>query len=510
MHTGTGKSGGKTRPMPQGQAQTRRYEGLDLVFVGGRWREGKSGKRQPNRSPWDNQLLAEQSLANVQDVDEAYAAASVAWRGWWRLTPQARRSVLDRAVSLMESRKEEIQDWIVRESGGTQSKAETEWLLAREITKEASSFPFRMDGEILPAAIKGKESRVYREPVGVVTVISPFNFPWHLSMRSVAPALACGNAVVLKPASDTPVCGGTLVGKLFEEAGLPPGVLQVLVGAGSEIGDAIVDHPVPRVVSFTGSTAVGQRLAEMCGRRIKRVGLELGGNGPMVILEDADLDQAVDAAVFGKFSHQGQICMAINRLLVHRDISQSFTDRFVDKVGGLVVGDPDDPRAMIGPIINARQRDGILDRVQRTKKAGARAILEGETRDLLIPPIVLVDVTNDMPCASEENFGPVAPVIVFGTEDEGVSLANDTSAGLSAAVFTSDMERGAQVASRMAAGMVHVNDSPVNDEANTAFGGVKQSGIGRFGGKWALDEFTEVKWISVQREPRSYAGSAGE
>lgn len=493
-------------PQPHG----RDYDGLDRIFVGGQWREGRSGKRQPNHSPWDGSLLQEHSLANASDVDDAYATANTAWRSWWRLTPQARRAVLDRAVALMEARKEEICRWIVRESGGTRAKAETEWLLAHEITREASTFPFRMGGEILPASVKGKESRVVREPVGVVAVISPFNFPWHLSMRSVAPALATGNAVVLKPASDTPICGGILVGKLFEEAGVPPGVLQVIVGSGSEIGDAIVDHPIPRVVSFTGSTAVGQHIGQICGRRIKRVGLELGGNGPMLILDDADLDRAVEASIFGKFSHQGQICMAINRILVHRNLYSRFVDRFVDAARGLVVGDKNDPRCMIGPIINQKQRDAILDRVQRTVAAGAKAVLEGKPRDLIVPPIVLADVTNDMPCAAEENFGPVAPILPFDTEDEGVALANDTSAGLSAAVFTEDLERGAAVAGRIAAGMVHVNDSPVNDEANTAFGGVKQSGIGRFGGRWALEEFTEVKWISVQHEPRSYTGSAGD
>lgn len=509
--TGDGRQVGRRAappPPPQQQGERARYEGLDRIFVGGRWREGRSGKRGKDRSPWTGEVLAEFPLANAQDVDEAYAAAGEAWRGWWRLLPQQRAAVLQRAVRLMDERKEEILDWIVREAGGTLAKAETEWLLARTVTEEASTFPFRMAGELLPASIPGKESRVHREPVGVVTVISPFNFPWHLSMRSVAPALACGNAVVLKPASDTPVCGGTLIGKLFEEAGVPKGLLQVLVGAGSDIGDAIVDHPAPRVVSFTGSTAVGQHIGEICGRRVKKVCLELGGNGPMLILEDADLDRAADAAIFGKFSHQGQICMAINRLLVARKIHDEFVDRFVQRAKALGIGDPDDPRTIIGPIINEKQRDAILDRVERTKKAGARAVLEGEPEGLIVPPIVLVDVTNDMPCAREENFGPVAPLIAFGDEDEAIAIANDTRAGLSAAIFTGEIGHGAKLARRIEAGMVHVNDSPVNDEANTAFGGVKESGIGRFGGVWAMDEFTEARWISVQFEPRQY-GPAG-
>ena len=262
----------------------------------------------------------------------------------------------------------------------------------------------QLAGEILPATTPGKESRVYQDPVGVVTVISPFNFPWQLAMRSVAPALACGNAVVLKPASDTPICGGTLIGKVFEEAGLPPGLLQVIVGAGKDVGDAIVTSPIPRVVSFTGSIPVGKHIGELCGRNVKKACLELGGNGPFLVLDDADLDRAVDAAIFGKFMHQGQICMAINRFLVDRKIHDRFVDLFVDRVRALKVGDPDDPKSVIGPIINEKQRDAILDRVARTKQAGARAVLEGEVQGLIIPPIVLIGVTNDMPCAREENL----------------------------------------------------------------------------------------------------------
>lgn len=313
----------------------QRYSGLDAVFIGGAWREGRTGKRKPDRSPWTGEVLLGSSLANAQDVDEAYQLALEAQREWWALVPQARAAVLGRAVELMDRRKDEIVDWIVRESGGTQSKGQLEWMLARSITQEASSFPFRMAGEILPSSIPDMESRVYRNPLGVVTVISPFNFPWHLSMRSVAPALACGNAVVLKPASDTPVTGGTLIGKLFEEAGVPKGVLQVIVGAGSDIGDAIVDHPVPRMLSFTGSTKVGQHLGEICGRRIIQSSLELGGNSPMVVFDDSDVDDAVDAAIFGSFAHQGQICMATNRLLVQRKIYDAFVDRFVARAKAL-------------------------------------------------------------------------------------------------------------------------------------------------------------------------------
>lgn len=496
-------------PEARGSQAGQRYSGLDAVFIGGAWREGRSGKRKADHSPWTGEVLLESSLATTQDVDEAYQLAARAQPEWWALPPQERAAVLERAIELMDRRKDEIVDWIVREAGGTQAKARLEWMLARAITKEAASFPSRMNGEILPSSIPHMESRVYRNPLGVVTVISPFNFPWHLSMRSVAPALACGNAVVLKPASDTPVTGGTLLGKLFEEAGIPKGVFQVIVGAGRDIGDSIVDHPIPRMLSFTGSTKVGQHLGEICGRRIMKASLELGGNAPMVIFDDSDLDQAVDAAIFGSFSHQGQICMATNRLLVQRPIYDAFVDRFVARAKELVVGDAGNPETMIGPIINQRQVDAILDRVERTKKAGAQVALEGRTNGLVIPPIVLVGVTNDMPCAAEENFGPVAPILGFGSDEEGIAIANDTDAGLSAAVFSSDRARAEWAASRIEAGMVHINNASVNDEPNTAFGGVKHSGLGRFGGRWALDEFTEAKWISVMLQPREFAGVGG-
>jgi aldehyde dehydrogenase (NAD+) len=346
------------------------------------------------------------------------------------------------------------------------------------------------------------ESRVYRQPVGVAGIISPWNFPFQLANRSIAPALACGNGIVVKPATDTPVTGATLLAKLYEEAGLPPGLFNVVLGAGSDIGDAIVEHPVPRVISFTGSTPVGEHIGELCGKHVKRVCLELGGNSPLVVLDDADLDQAVAAAVTGKFMHQGQICMAINRILVDRKIYAAFIERFAEKTRALSVGNADDPSCAIGPIINRRQLDSILEKVEKIKAAGARVILDAQPRDLVLPPIILADVENAD--AQEELFGPVALIIPFSGDDEGLRLANDVPFGLSSAVFSSDLERATRFALRVEAGMTHVNDITVNDEPNTAFGGEKTSGIGRFGGVWAIEEFTTDHWVSVQHTPRAY------
>ncbi len=310
----------------------------------------------------------------------------------------------------------------------------------------------------------------------MVGVISPWNFPLQLANRSVAPALALGNAVVIKPASDTPVTGGLWLAKLFEEAGLPKGVLSVVVGSGKEIGDSFVEHPIPRVISFTGSTEVGRHIAERAGRAVKKVCLELGGNGPFIVLADADLDRAVHAGVVGKFLHQGQICMAANRFIVEAEIHDAFLEKFAARVRTLPTGDPSKKDTVIGPLVNRSQLDGLVKKVDATLKAGARRVCGGAPEGLVHPATVLADVTNDMPAARQELFGPVAPVIRARDAEDAIRIANDTEYGLSSALFTRDLQRGIELAHRIEAGMTHLNDMPVNDEANTAFGGEKASG----------------------------------
>jgi aldehyde dehydrogenase (NAD+) len=481
-----------------------RYDQPDQLPIAGVWRVGRSGKAIPDYNPYTGETLLSLTGSDARDVDDAYQEAQKLHRAWAAVRPQDRRSLLVRAALILEARKEEILDWLIKESGSTRTKALIEWRYTQLGMLEAANFPFHVEGKILPASIPGKENRVYRNPIGVVGVISPWNFPLHLTNRSVAPALAVGNTVVIKPASDTPVTGGLLLARIFEEAGLPPGVLSVVVGGGKDIGDAFSDHPIPRVISFTGSTDVGRRVAEHAGRNTKRVCLELGGNTPFIVLDDADLDLAVRAAVAGKFLHQGQICLAVNRILVdvrHRD---EFQKRFVERVEQLKVGNPADADTAIGPIINRTQLDNILRKVDDTLAQGARALLRGPPSGLVLPPIVLADVTNDMPAAKQEVFGPVAPILTFDGEEEAIRIANDTEYGLSSAVFTRDVERGLQIAKRLEVGMTHINDWPINDEPNTAFGGEKASGLGRFGGEWALDEFTTHHWISVQGKPHTY------
>jgi len=480
------------------------YPEFTAMPIAGQWRAGGAGKTGTDSDPWSGATLTEIPLADADDLDEAFRAASEAQRDWAARPPAQRAAVMLAAAAVLEARKDEITGWLVRETGGTAAKADLEWNLVRSVLLEAAAMPHHVTGAIMPSDVPGKESRVYRQAAGVVAVISPWNFPLQLSNRSVAPALACGNGVVLKPASDTPVTGGLLLARIFEEAGLPPGVLSVLIGAGGDIGDALVSHPVPSVISFTGSTAVGEGITRTAG--VKRLALELGGNGPLVVLDDADLEAAVAAAVFGSFFHAGQICMIANRVIVDLAVFDEFVSLFADRVRALRAGDPSDPRTDIGPVINHKQLSAIQDKVMRAVSAGARQVLGGPPSGpagLLLPPHVLLG-DNNVATAREEVFGPVITVIAAAGEEDALRIANDTEYGLSSAVFTRDLDRGTTFALRTQAGMTHVNDSPVNDDANTAFGGVKASGIGRFGGQWAISEFTTEHWVSVQRATRAF------
>lgn len=309
---------------------------------------------------------------------------------------------------------------------------------------------------------------------------------------------------MIKPASDTPVTSGLLFGDIFSAAGFPEGLVNVVVGRGSEIGDAFVAHPVPSMISFTGSTEVGRRIGEIAGGNLKDVALELGGNNAMVVLKDADLERAAKAAAFGNFMHQGQICMALNRVIVDQSVYDEFVERFVEIVKTLRVGNPADPTTFIGPLINQQQIDRIQDDIQASVAAGATVALEGTVDNLLMSPVVLTNVTNDMPIAKNEIFGPVAAIIRAADEADAIQLANGSPYGLSGSIFSTNIHHGVELAKQIKTGMIHINDQSVNDEPHVAFGGEKDSGIGRFNGEWAIDKFTTTKWISVQNGYREY------
>ena len=323
-------------------------------------------------------------------------------------------------------------------------------------------------------------------------------------MRAVAPALALGNAVVLKPAEETSITGGLLLAQLFEMAGLPEGVLNVVPGPGSEVGDAIAGHKDANVVSFTGSTQVGQQVAQRAGEHVALPALELGGNNPHVVLEDADLDTAVNAGTFGSFMHQGQVCISINRHLVHESLYDEYVERLTERAAALTIGDPADPDTDIGPIINESQVEEMMRYVDESVEAGATVETGGDNDGLFVEPTVLSGVTNDMAASCNEHFGPIVPVVPFSTDQEAIDLANDTEYGLAASVHSTDLGRAKRVANGIDAGMVHINDQTLNDEPHIPFGGMKQSGLGRYNGDQILNEFTELKWISVQHDPRDY------
>lgn len=473
-------------------------------YIGGQWRPGSSTKTLVDRNPYNGSVITEFTIANTTDIDDAYQAAARAKLDWDKVNAYAKRAVFERAVRYVEDHTDAITETIIAELGGTRLKAGFEIGLVLDTLKEAATFPLRMEGRILPSPIDDKENRVYREPVGVVGVISPFNFPFFLGMKCVAPALAAGNGVVLKPHEDSPITGGVVFAEIFEAAGLPPGLLNVVITEIPAIGDAFVEHPTPQVIAFTGSAAVGAHVAAVAARNYKKPLLELGGNSAMIVLADANLDLAVDAAVFSRFTHAGQICMSANRVFVHEYLYDEFQARYIQKVESLTVGDPADPATVIGPLINQRQADALNELVEQGIAEGAVAALRGEVNGTLFSPTVLTNVTCDMAVAQEEMFGPVVCLIPFSNEDEAIEWANDTRFGLSGAIHTRNLDHGVELAKRINTGMIHINDTTIHDEPIVPFGGVKNSGQARLNGESSLAEFTTLKWISIHHGRRRF------
>ena len=475
------------------------------LYIAGEWVDAGSRATIVDKNPYDGTVVAEVPAANKSDVDTAFERAVEAQRANRQRTPQDLAKPITEAIGIIEENAKKIATLLAIESGCTAPFGEFQvHMITLPMMREASSFPFRAFGQNIRSIIPGKENIIKRQPAGVVTVISPWNVPLHLSMRAVAPALALGNAVVLKPASDTPITGGLLLAKIFDQTSLPKGMLSVLPGGGSDIGDHITSHPASRVVAFTGSTEVGREVAAKAARNLARPAMELGGNNAHIVLDDADIDRAVAGGVFGSFIHQGQICMRINRHLVHESVYDEYVDKFTEHTRRLKFGDPRDPEVVVGPVINEKQKDKIMALLSETVDAGGKVTVGGKARGLVIEPTVLRDVTNDMPAAKNEVFGPVAPIISFSSDEEAIRLANDTINGLSGSVHTRDLRRGYLIADGVETGMIHVNDQSVNDEPHVPFGGVKGSGMGRYNTEAIIDEMTELKWISFQIEPREY------
>jgi benzaldehyde dehydrogenase (NAD) len=471
------------------------------VYSGG-WISSEGGTAAVIEPATGNEL-GRIGIAAPADVTRAVKKASEAQRAWAAAPHTERSAVLRRAALLWEENAAEIEGWVIRESGKIGPAAQFETHVSVQEIYEAATLPSRPYGELLPSE-QPRLSFAERVPAGVVGVISPFNFPQILAIRSVAPALALGNAVVLKPDPRTAVSGGVALARVFEEAGLPSGLLHVLPG-GAGTGEALVTEPLVRLVSFTGSTAAGRRVGELAARHLKRVHLELGGNSALIVLDDVDLDRAVSAGAWGSFLHQGQICMTTGRHLVHEAIYDDYVAALAGKAGHLPVGNPATEQVALGPIIDQRQRDKVHGLVTGSVAAGARLAAGGHYDGLFYRPTVLADVSAQMPAYTSEVFGPVAPVIRFATADDAAKLAADSEYGLSLGILTRDVMRGLELARQIPTGIVHINEQTVDDEPNSPFGGLGASGTGaRFGGTANLDAFTETRWVTIRGDIAPY------
>ncbi len=454
--------------------------------------------------PATGESLATIGVGLPEDIDRAAGVASLAQPAWAATAFDKRAAILREAARLLKARADDINAWNVRECGSTPVKAEWELHATYEQLLMAAAMPMQPEGALYASAMPGRLNLCRHVPVGVVGVIAPWNFPILLAMRSIAPALAVGNAVILKPDQQSAVAGGLLLAQVLEEAGLPAGVFHVIPG-GPATGDALVRHPKVGMISFTGSTAVGRAIGEICGRMLKKVALELGGNNAIIVLDDADVDAATSSGAWGSFLHQGQICMQTGRHLVHRSIADHYASRLAERARNLTVGNPHQQAVHLGPLINQRQRDRIDGIVKQSVACGARLLAGGAYQHLFYEPTVLAGVTPDMPAFTDEIFGPVAPITVFEDDEEAVALANASEYGLAAAIHTKSLSRGLELSSRIRAGMVHVNDQTVNNEFHVPFGGMGASGNGgRFGGPANFHEFTQTQWVSALDRPISY------
>ncbi|QGZ63609.1 benzaldehyde dehydrogenase [Paraburkholderia acidisoli] len=467
------------------------------------WKAAKGGTHDVIE-PATGERIGVIGTGSPEDIDNAVVSATKAQAAWAATPFDQRAAILREAARLLKERAPEINEWNVRECGSTRPKAEWELHATFEQLQMAAAIPMQPDGALYPSAMPGRINICRQVPIGVVGVIAPWNFPILLGMRSVAPALALGNAVVLKPDTQSGVAGGLLLAKVFEDAGLPAGVLHVIPG-GPAAGDALVRHPKVGMISFTGSTAVGRAIGEICGRMLKKVALELGGNNAIVVLEDADIEAATSNGAWGSFLHQGQICMQTGRHLVHRSIAQQYAQRLAERARNLAVGNPAKDPVHLGPLINQKQLDRIDNIVQQSVSEGATVLAGGKHVGLFYEPTVLAGVKPGMPAYEQEIFGPIAPITVFDTDEEAIDLVNSSEYGLAAAIHTQSMSRGLAMSSRVRVGMVHVNDQTVNNEFHVPFGGMGASGNGgRFGGPANVHEFTQTQWVSLMDKPIQY------
>ncbi len=454
-------------------------------------------------NPANQRPFARIFMAQEQHMRAAIDAADAAKKSWADTVPAQREGLLMRAADELEKASEEMIELLIDEAGSTFGKAHFEIPFAANLVRSIAGEARRIHGDVFPSDVPGLISMAIRRPLGVVAGISPFNFPVVLSLKKVAFALACGNTMVLKPSEETSLVGLKLA-EIFARAGVPAGVFNVVPGDGAAMAKVLFDDPRVKLISFTGSSAVGRIIAVECAKRGKRCVLEMGGKSPLIILKDADLDYAVNTACFGIFIHQGQICMAGSRIIVEAPVYEEFLKRFVAKAQTMKVGDPRDPHTIIGPLIRSSQCPMIDKKIKEAVAGGARLLTGGKYESNFFHPTVLADVTPEMAAFRDELFGPVAAVTKANDPNHALALANSSSYGLSSAVLTNDLQLAMHFALELEAGMVHLNGPTIHDEGTVPFGGVKDSGMGREGGRWSTDEMTEVKWVTIQTGRRQY------
>ena len=469
-------------------------------FIGGDWVAAADGATYEDADPFTGEVVATAPAGGADDARRAVEAAAAAFPGWSQTPPAERQRIFLKAADLLEARQMEVVELLARETGSSFGFGMFQCMFVPNLFRQAAALAYAPLGQIIPSDT-GAFAMGIRRPVGVVGALAPWNAALILSARSIAAPLALGNAVVLKPSEWSPFTGGLLWGEIFAEAGLPAGVLDVVThapGAAGPVGEVLIEHPAVRRLNFTGSSQVGRLIAEAAGRNLKRVVLELGGHNPLIVLGDADLEYAVNASAFGSYLHQGQICMSTRRIYVERSIADEFIGRLAEKTKGLKVGDPKEHDTIIGPLINEQALATVKGRVEQAVAGGARVLAGGEAVGPCFQATLLTDVSEDSEFARHETFGPVAAVEIVDSAEEAVQKANRTSYGLSAGIITSDRDRGLSLAQQIDSGIVHVNDQTVADEPQMPFGGVKDSGFGRFGGQAVVDEFTELRWVTIR------------
>ncbi len=476
------------------------------MLIGGQECAASNGAVFERKNPLDGSVATRAPAATTEDAIRACEAAAAAFPAWSQLGPNARRAMLMKASQALEAKGEAIAAAMAAETGASGIWAGFNVHLAASMLLEAASLTTQINGEIIPSDVPGSVAMAVRQPAGVVLGIAPWNAPVILAVRSISTALACGNTVILKGSELCPATHGLII-EALQDAGLPAGVVNFVTNAPADAGsvvEAIVAHPAVRRVSFTGSTKVGRIIGQTCARHLKPALLELGGKAPFLVLDDADIDAAVNAATFGAFANSGQICMSTERFVVDNKVAEEFIAKFAAKAQSLPLGDPRKGPVVLGSVVDLATVERCNAMIDDALAKGAKIVCGGKAENTLMPATLIDHVTPAMRIFHEESFGPVKGIVRVNGEEEAIATANDNEFGLSSAVFTRDAARGWRVAARIEAGICHINGPTVHDEAQMPFGGVKASGYGHFGGQQGINAFTETRWVTMQTTERQY------